>query len=178
MQVLVAAAHPDDEILGCGGTITKHIENGDQVTVCIMTDTRASPNEAQRLLGYELVQFHYPDQKLDIIPLLDITQRLENFNPDIVYTHHIGDLNKDHEITARATFTAFRTKEMYSFEVPSSPQIDSFKPNYYVKIDIDRKIEALKCYKEEMYGQRSEKYVRSLCEVRGGEAFEMIRRVW
>ncbi len=116
-------------------------------------------------------------ENIDKIPILEIIQKLEIHNPDIVYTHNIHDLNKDHEVTARATFTAFRTKDIYSFEVPSS-QSFSFKPNYFVEIDIDKKIELLKCYKEEMYGQRSEKYVRSLCEVRGGEAFKTIRRVW
>jgi|APSaa5957512535_1039671.scaffolds.fasta_scaffold27375_3 N-acetylglucosamine malate deacetylase 1 len=182
-KVLIVAAHPDDEVLGCGGTIAKHAECGDKVYVIFMTngvDSRynvsskdinqrhQSAEKASKTLGVLSIKlFDFPDNKMDSIPLLDIVQSIEveidKFRPEIIYTHHIGDLNIDHQITHNAVMTACRpqpefcVKEVYTFEVPSStewqaPQHLPFMPNMFV--DISKQIEikniALAFYSDEM----------------------------
>lgn len=132
-NVLVIAAHPDDEILGCGATIAKHIANGDEVNVIIMaegitsrdvvrdkdrntqvlSDLASAAHEANKFLGVKnLVMLQYPDNRMDSIEFLDIVKSVETyakeFNPNVVYTHYYNDLNIDHRITSQATMTAFR----------------------------------------------------------------------
>lgn len=147
-SVLVIAAHSDDEALGCGGTIRKHVENGSEVSVVFMTNgvgSRSSTNQddilgrrselakAKEILGYSLYhQFDYPDNEMDKCSLLQITKQLENLinqiKPQIIYTHFHGDLNIDHRITNQATLIASRptpdcsVKEIYGFEVLSSTE--------------------------------------------------------
>ncbi|MGF1730515.1 PIG-L deacetylase family protein [Photobacterium kasasachensis] len=147
-KVLVVAAHSDDEALGCAGTIAKHIDNGDQVTVMFMTDGVSSREElevqagelrneaaikALGILGVaEVKQYSFPDNKMDSVPLLDVVQAVEEvlseYNPSVVYTHFASDLNMDHCITHRAVMTACRpqswssVREIYSFEVLSSTE--------------------------------------------------------
>lgn len=132
-KVLVVAAHPDDEVLGCGGTIVKHTSNGDIVRIMIMAegitsrdDTRdpgshsddLSALHAQSLNAAELMgvskikQCGFPDNRMDHIDLLDVVKEIEReiaeFQPDTVYTHHNGDVNIDHQVTHRAVVTACR----------------------------------------------------------------------
>lgn len=131
--ILVVAAHADDEVLGCGGTIARHIHEGDQVYVHFMTDgvssriidgqvnqqqdliiKRAqSAKKAADILGIEdIFQYQFPDNALDSIPLITITKSIEEsinqINPSIIYTHFSGDLNIDHQLTHRAVMTACR----------------------------------------------------------------------
>jgi LmbE family N-acetylglucosaminyl deacetylase len=129
--ILVVVAHPDDEVLGCGGTIAKlsarretHIAIlGEGITSRYPTRPEASAAELERLkadsravgalLGARSVTFEdLPDNRFDDVPLLDIIKRVERiidrFKPAIVYTHHPGDLNIDHVITFRAVITAAR----------------------------------------------------------------------
>ncbi|MDR3560123.1 MAG: PIG-L family deacetylase [Negativicutes bacterium] len=132
-KVLIVAAHPDDEILGCGGTIAKHFAAGDEVHVIIMADGITSRNaqgdselcdsqmllrsraaqEANKLLGVTSLELiGLPDNRMDSIDLLDVTKMIEDhmerIKPDIVYTHHCSDLNIDHRITHQAVVTACR----------------------------------------------------------------------
>ncbi len=163
-KVLVVAAHPDDEVLGCGGTIARHVAEGDEVHVVFLADgvtsrehgpddlrTRESAVEkAMSILG---VQDHrylgFPDNRLDSLPLLDIVQSLEKvvdaIQPDKIYTHHHGDLNVDHQIAHRAVLTTCRpvpgqsVKAILAFEVLSSsewatPGLQPFVPDTYVDI--------------------------------------------
>ena len=149
-KILVVAAHPDDEVLGCGGTIAKHISEGDEVHTLFIADgvksrTKRVKNDfedrnkacnlAQSFLRIKSTNFlEFPDNKLDSIPLLNIIQKIESIiekiRPKIVYTHHHGDLNIDHKITHNATLTACRplpdssVKEIYGFEVISSTDFD------------------------------------------------------
>jgi len=162
--VLVVAAHPDDEVFGCGGTIAKHIALGDKVHVVFMTNGVGSRNasfkEAQErrkasqdvanILGISSTQqFEFPDNKMDTIALLDVVQSIEKvidkLQPKIIYTHHAGDLNIDHQLTHKAVMTACRpqpgfcVKEIYAFEVLSStewqtPGYMPFLINKYVDI--------------------------------------------
>jgi len=202
--VLVIVAHPDDEILGCGGTIARHVRERDSVHVVFLADGVTSrPNtdvngtvdrhryclQALEVIGVEEAVFlEMPDNKMDQLPMLDVVQKLEQqvrkFQPEIVYTHHAGDLNIDHQIAHTAVLTACRpqpacrVKEIYSFEVPSStgwssPTVaNAFIPNKYVDITdtLDIKMEALDVYEDEMRTfphARSIESVAALCRMRG-----------
>ena len=146
--VIVVVAHADDEVLGCGGTIARHIFQGDVVHVVFMADgvaSRAQNNpvelqrrnqardEALRILGVSLWHaLDFPDNRMDSVPLLDVVQALEpiieRVRPERVYTHHNGDLNVDHRVTHQAVMTACRpmpgssVREILAFEVMSSTE--------------------------------------------------------
>jgi LmbE family N-acetylglucosaminyl deacetylase len=146
--VLIVAAHADDEVLGCGGTIARHVAEGDVVYAVFMADgisSRAQANEedkesrnaaaehAQNILNIcENFYLDLPDNRMDSIPLLDVVQRLQpiidKLKPRIIYTHHHGDLNIDHRITHQAVMTVCRpmpgssVQEIYAFEVMSSTE--------------------------------------------------------
>jgi LmbE family N-acetylglucosaminyl deacetylase len=149
-SILVLAAHPDDEVLGCGGTIARLVKEGHSVSVAIMCEgitsryserSSADPmqkinlknhsEKASAILGVsDLRFFDMPDNRFDTVPLLDIVkiieQLIEEIQPDTVFTQHSGDLNVDHGIVFRATITATRplpestVKEVLAYEVPSS----------------------------------------------------------
>jgi len=131
--VAVIVAHPDDEVLGCGGTIAKHTRAGDHVHVLIlaegMTSRDAMRNRTRResdiaelkknayaankILGVKTVAFRdFPDNRLDSIDLLDIVKNVEHFlrnvSPRVVYTHFSEDLNIDHRCVHEAVLTACR----------------------------------------------------------------------
>lgn len=163
-KILVVAAHADDEVLGCGGTIAKHVANGDEVTVMFMTNgvgSRAvdSTNVSKRnlakerslqILGVESsYQFNFPDNAMDSVPLLEVVKVVEKVidkvQPQIIYTHFHGDLNVDHRICFDAVMTATRpvpnqcVKEIYGFEVLSSTEWQikpdmAFTPQLYVDV--------------------------------------------
>lgn len=145
-SVLVVAAHPDDEALGCGGIIARHVDDGDTVNVLFLTDgvsARGADNiaaAAQRntaairacgLLGASTPVFNaLPDNRLDSVDLLDVVQLVETelarIHPTVIYTHHAGDLNIDHRIAHEAVLTACRPQPgsdilaIYAFETPSA----------------------------------------------------------
>jgi N-acetylglucosamine malate deacetylase 1 len=147
-SVLIVAAHADDEALGCGGTIVRHVAEWDSVYLVLMADgvssrtgasgadmelRRSAADRAQQILG--ITEAHHlglPDNRMDSIPLLDIVQALEPFiqriAPSVIYTHHHGDLNIDHCRTQEAVMIACRpqpgctVKEIYGFEVLSSTE--------------------------------------------------------
>ncbi|XQW85882.1 PIG-L deacetylase family protein [Thalassotalea piscium] len=203
--ILVVAAHSDDEALGCGGTIAKHTKRGDDVTVVFMTNGVASrlnnlecsTNAVNRKSAAQLAlealgitnfhQFDFPDNKMDTVALLDVTQAVESVisicKPDTIYTHFGHDLNIDHCVTNKAVLTACRpqlwssVRKILSFEVLSStewnsPSINAFRPNYIVDISDfwDEKLAALQCYQEEMRDfphSRSYQCVEALATLRG-----------
>jgi N-acetylglucosamine malate deacetylase 1 len=147
-KVLVVAAHPDDEALGCGGTMALHAERGHAVQAVFLADgvgarsagrptphavnlRRTAAARASKALGAMAPEFlDFPDNQLDTVPRLSIITEIERiaaaFRPSIVYTHHGGDLNIDHRICHEAVMTAFRpvpgqrVRCILSFEVPSS----------------------------------------------------------
>jgi len=146
-NVLVLAAHPDDEILGCGGVMALHALKGDSVKVIFLADGEGSRDanvsankiktrqhqalKAMSLLNISDIHFlELPDNRLDGLMLLDVIQKVEvllaNYATDILYTHHDGDLNVDHRIAYQTALTIFRPtpgaslKKFYSFEVLSS----------------------------------------------------------
>jgi LmbE family N-acetylglucosaminyl deacetylase len=132
-RILVVAAHPDDEVLGCGGTIAKRVEEGYSVYAMILGEgitsrdrvrsrkkrgrdigrLKDSASRANALIGVKKIFMHdFPDNRFDTAALLDIVKAVEKvkagISPDIVYTHHKNDLNLDHAVTYRAVLTAFR----------------------------------------------------------------------
>ena len=147
-NILVVAAHPDDEALGCGGTLAKHTSNGDIVKVVFLSDGETSRNETKnnsinlrkknaikslKIIGVKKENIIFntlPDNALDSIPLIKITKTLEDikilFRPDVVYTHFGNDLNVDHRAAYNATLIAFRPQpkesvtKIFCFEVLSS----------------------------------------------------------
>jgi len=131
--VLVIAAHPDDEVLGCGGTIGWHTKQGHEVHVLVLgegaTSRGSDPRgrnrvkevraldravcEAARALGVkEVHRAHFPDNRFDSVALLDVVKAVEQVvtavRPGRIYTHHAGDLNIDHRIVHQAVLTAAR----------------------------------------------------------------------
>jgi len=131
--IMIIAAHPDDEVLGCGGTIAKHATQGDQVHILILAEGLTSRDKnrdistrkeelgqlaqtaktAGKLLGaHGVMLLGLPDNRLDTVPRLDLIKKIEavisKIQPSIVYTHHGGDLNIDHRITCEAVITACR----------------------------------------------------------------------
>ena len=184
-KVLVVAAHPDDEVLGCGATIRKHVDAGDEVSVVFMADgiTSRGAIDQEELIAKREVDsvkacsiigvteptfFRLRDNRMDEEPLLDVVKLLEGvineIRPQIIYTHHGGDLNVDHRITHQVVMTACRpvpgffVEEIYSFEVPSSTEWSTegigshFRPTMFVNIsDLwDVKVQALKAYVGEL----------------------------
>ena len=152
MSVLVVAAHPDDEVLGAGGTIRKLRDRGREVHVVILgegvTSRYAQRSQADRAeldelqararaanatLGVDsLTLCGLPDNRFDSMDLLDVVKVVEEqiakHRPSTVLTHHFGDLNIDHQITHRAVLTATRpiaghpVRNLLAFEVPSSTE--------------------------------------------------------
>lgn len=225
-KVLVIAAHPDDEVLGCGGTIAKHAKMGDEINVVILAEGITSRDlernrsqhtkelshlaeaalEANKKLGASNVHLHnFPDNRMDSIDLLDIVKVIEHYmarySPQIVYTHHVGDVNIDHQRIHNAVITACRPmphckiNSLLFFEVPSSTEwqisgsASYFMPNYYVDIaeELQKKLDALKIYQSEMREwphSRSIKAVEHLSRWRGAsvglgaaEAFVLGRQI-
>ncbi len=132
-NILIIAAHPDDEVLGCGGTIARHVSEGDQVYILILAEgitsrdpvrgnskqsneLKAIKNQAQevaKLLGAVSVKLNnFPDNRMDSVDLLEVIKVIEDeiqlVKPNIVYAHYAGDLNVDHRVTAQAVITALR----------------------------------------------------------------------
>jgi len=163
-KVLICVAHRDDETIGCGGTISKHVANGDRVYCFSLTDgVSARINkktndekirlknsiDASEILGFKWIDLieQFEDNEMDKVSLLSVIKVIEKvkkkINPDIVYTHFDGDLNIDHRIVSQAVLTAFRpikgekVEKILFFEVLSATDYSSknFIPNYFNKID-------------------------------------------
>ena len=225
MKVLVIAAHPDDEILGCGATAARLVAEGHDVQFAILGEgmtSRSSNREdtdptllsklqaqaraAAAKVGVRNVTLHnFPDNRLDTVPLLEVVKVVEGLvdglRPEVIYTHHAGDLNVDHGVIHRAVLTATRpfagqpVREIYAFEVPSSTEWafqriePAFRPNVFVDVSgtLEAKISAMECYDSEARKfphPRSPEALRALAMRRGSaagcgaaEAFELIRSI-
>jgi LmbE family N-acetylglucosaminyl deacetylase len=224
-SILVVAAHPDDEILGCGGTMTRLAREGNEVRIAILAEGMSSrfahredadqqklqhlharaQQAADKVGAKEVVLCKLPDNRLDTVPLLEVVKLVEElitrFRPEVIYTHHPGDLNVDHGVVHRAVLTATRpvagqwVREIYAFEVPSSTEWafqrlePLFRPSVFVEITetLETKIEALACYDTETRKfphPRSAEALRAIAARWGSvaglpavEAFELIRSV-
>jgi N-acetylglucosamine malate deacetylase 1 len=223
-SILIVAAHPDDEVLGCGGTIAKLSDEGAEVHVAFLADgiySRAGEQKTQaqelklrrraahrscEILGVKSIFFgDFPDNRMDTIPQLEITQVVEKLiakhQSEMVFTHHVGDVNIDHSRLHQSVVTACRpqrghpVKTLLCFEVPSSTEwqlpgsTSAFTPNWFVDISatLIRKLTALEAYAEELRDwphPRSRQGVEHLAHWRGStvgvnaaEAFILGRKI-
>ena len=227
-KILVVVAHPDDELLGLGATMHKLIsEYNCQIRTIILGEGitsrsnerdpdqwknelkthRKNIEQARSAIGYESVGIYdFPDNRFDTVALLDIIKVIEKekekFQPEIIFTHHGGDLNVDHQKTFEAVITATRpmnhenVKTIITFETPSgtewmaSSDPKHFTPNLFVEIsekNLSAKIKAMESYEFEkrVYPHpRSPESLRILAQQRGmsvgkffAEAFVIIRSI-
>jgi methionyl-tRNA formyltransferase/LmbE family N-acetylglucosaminyl deacetylase len=193
-RVLAIAAHPDDEVLGVGGTLIRHFKAGDDVRIIIVCsadsiryregehDQPADAQRASHYLGARTTGLGFPDQRLDAGSNLELIQALERevreFRPDTVYTHHWGDVNADHVRIAEAVDVATRPfaapwiRRLYGFHTPSSSEWTAsqrdrpFVPTVFSDIseELDRKLDAMRCYQSELRPYPHPRSLRSLRE--------------
>lgn len=176
-HVLVIAAHPDDELLGCGGTVALHRRKGDEVTFIIVCegdslryDNISNQHQAQIYKAAEILDvkdvrsLKFPDQKLEKIVLTDliapILQVIREIKPNIIYTQYGGDVNRDHKILFEAVLVATRPTEtfieaIYAFDTASSTEWGyprSFIPDTWINISqtLEQKLAAMACYQSEL----------------------------
>lgn len=227
-KILVLVAHPDDELLGCGGTINRLIADYNcEIRAVILGEGITSRSDkrdpskweeelslhreniesARKKIGYKSVGIYdFPDNRFDTVALLDIIKVIEkekeDFQPEIIFTHHGGDVNVDHQRTFEAVITACRpmedemVKTVITFETPSGTEWRAssdprhFVPNFFISIsekNLNAKIEGMDCYKFEkrVYPHpRSGEALRILACYRGqqigrkyAEAFCLVRHV-
>ncbi len=189
-SILCIVAHPDDEVLGLGATIHHLVtQNGCKARVVILgegitarDDNRSTGRRAEELkvhrsnikqaadiIGYESVGvYDFPDNRFDTVSFLDIVKVIEkekhDYQPDLIFTHHGGDLNLDHRKAFEAVMTATRplasetVSAIISFETASATEWQAssnpfqFVANYFQEIsekDLLIKIKAMECYKYE-----------------------------
>lgn len=213
-RVLIVAAHPDDEVLGPGGTVKRLVDLGARALIVIACTGRPgheaavedSARQVGGMLGADDVVFlRFPNLRLESFPLVEVVRRLEqiiaSFRPTTVFTHHGGDVNRDHQVCFRATVTATRplrecpVRALLCFETPSSTEwsvtpTDAFHPNVFVDITdtFPAKMQALAAYRSEMRPYpfpRSLQGVEALARTRGttigvtyAEAFQLMRGIW
>ena len=198
MEILIIAAHPDDEVLGMGGTIKKLTQNQHSVHLCVISEgvtaqysnkkmikvRKEACKKAGKVLGIKTCDFFdFPDMRLNDISHLKINQKIEKiiskYNPSIVYTTPKNDLNKDHQIVFESTLVATRplsskVKQIFSYEIPGITKFP-FCPMVYenIKNQFSYKIKALNEYKteiEEFPHPRSIDAIKSLANHRGMES--------
>jgi LmbE family N-acetylglucosaminyl deacetylase len=194
-RVLAIVAHPDDEVLGCGGALALHADAGDCVTVAIACEgesLRYGPGgvnqaehirEAAKVLGLsEVRHLGFPDQRLDTLSLVELITPLEKVvaevRPAVVYCQYGGDINRDHYVLFQAALVATRPIEehlrvVYAFETASSTEWAyprTFVPDTWIDISttLERKIQAMACYKSEV---REYPHPRSLESLRHQAAY-------
>ena len=179
-KILVLAPHPDDEVLGCGGTIKKYSKKGDEIYLCIVTKAYTPDwseeflknrpkeiEESNKILGIKKTYFlDFPTVKLDTIPQKDlndsILEVINQIRPQILYLPHGGDVHKDHRLVFEAALSMSRpssnvsVKKILCYETLSETEqgkgLKEFVVNTYEDItnEIETKIEAMKAYKSEI----------------------------
>jgi LmbE family N-acetylglucosaminyl deacetylase len=180
MRVLAVVAHPDDESFFIGGTLVQHALNGDKVSVVALSDGEGSRFEeecvelskaiAKRGAEFQQACQHlrvnggwsltFPDQQADTVPQLAINRRVEaliaQFTPELVYTHHVGDLNLDHRRVAEAVLVATRAGALVRCMSPEWPARcvgPAFVPTFHVglsPLSIQLKLKACESYDGEV----------------------------
>jgi LmbE family N-acetylglucosaminyl deacetylase len=179
-KVLVIAPHPDDEVLGCGGTMAKYASRGDDVYLCVATQAytpdwpenfikgrKKEVSKANQILKVKKTFFlNFPTAKLDTIPQKDINEAIgrviKETKSQIIFIPHQGDLHSDHKIIFLSSLVATRPdrhsfiEQVLSYETLSETEwgnpIYPFLPNIYEDISefLEKKIEAMDAYKSEI----------------------------
>jgi LmbE family N-acetylglucosaminyl deacetylase len=200
MKVLVIAPHPDDEVLGMGGTIAKHADRGDEVSVAVVSEgvsaqysnpkmlevRRTACKKAGKLLGVQNFVFHdLPDGRLMESGLVEITrvinEAIRDYSPEIMYAPDRSELHMDHRMVHEAALVVTRPyldsfqRGTICFYETSNLKHSAFDPNHYVDISsfIETKIEAFKLYEsevEEFPHPRSLDAIKTIARFRGAEA--------
>lgn len=189
-RIMIVVAHPDDELLGLGATLHKLIKEFNVTTHVVILGEgitsrsnerdikawevelkihRENIKNAQEAIGYHTSSLYdFPDNRFDSVALLDIIKVIEKekktFNPEVVFTHHGGDVNIDHQRTFEAVITSCRplqdenVKTIIAFETPSGTEWRSptdprhFLPNLFFSVsenDVDAKIKGMESYEFE-----------------------------
>lgn len=206
-NTLVVAAHPDDEVLGVGGTIPLIKRQGGRVTVVIVTDGSSTQyrddheiltrkhqeaRDANAILGTdELIQWDFPDMRLDTVPHAELNQAFEKLFAehrfDSVFVQGLGDINQDHRLINHSVMVAARpypgqsVRSVLSYYVVSSSEWGAMlghpQTRYNVFIDISEtiqtKLDAMACYTDELREPphpRSLDGIRTRAAAHGGEA--------
>ena len=197
MRVLVIAAHPDDEVLGVGGTIARYVKEGAFVSILIVTEgcstqypgvvemierKQQEATEAARILGVTDVRFGgLPDMKLDTLPSVAVNACIEDVvrdvEPGLVFTQAEHDVNRDHQVIFNATavacrpFSAPSVERIYSYYTPSSSEwgTTSFQATTYVDVSevFDLKMAAMTAYSSEVRPFPHPRSVEALRHVAG-----------
>ena len=184
-KILIIAAHPDDEVLGCFGAVARMVKEGDEAYTLILGEGKTSRDERRsvenkkaelNILNQEIEKANsvinikktfienFPDNRFDSVDLLDIVKAIlkvkEEIKPDIIFTHYENDLNIDHQITYQAVVTATRPMEDESVkEIYSFEVLSSTEWNYPLSFSPDLFFdisETIKLKKEAMKQYNSE----------------------
>ena len=193
-KALFVGAHPDDEILGCGGSMFKLKQMGYELYVLIITKAYI-PDWSKDYLEWAVkaqakvdkyvgikkrYNFPYPTVMLNNIPHGDLTKAIkkvvDEVEPDLLFTHHV-DLNLDHEIVAHCTLAACRPPnkaKILAYEVPSSTELSPhpFTPNFYIQLSkthLLKKVKAYEIYSRELKETRSVRKVKTLATKRADD---------
>jgi len=195
MKILVIAPHPDDEVLGMGGTIKK-LSKKNKIILCVVSEgataqykdkkmikvRRDSCKKTAKILGISQTIFlDYPDMRLNLSHL-DINKKLEEiiekYRPEIVYTAPKNDLNLDHQMVFNSTLVACRpksgVKQILCYEIQGNTKVP-FVPNVFENIEkeFSYKIKGFKMYKseiEEFPNSKSIIAIENLAILRGIES--------
>ena len=192
MRVLCLAAHPDDEVLGAGGTLLRHAARGDETFLVVATvayaprwsetAVRQKRDEclaAAALLNVRDVRFlEFPTMHLNALPAIDLNdavgRALSDFKPNVIYVPPCDDLNRDHALLFEDALVASRPgglgslHTVYSYEIPTTTRCNiatRWHPNSYVDIGpfIEPKLAAMSAYRSEL---RDPPHPRSLDAIR------------
>jgi LmbE family N-acetylglucosaminyl deacetylase len=202
-NILIIAAHPDDEVLGAGGAIARHVEEGDSVSVLIFGEGIASrkgeraigkqqqqlyadARKAHKILGVKATSLKsFPDNAFDSAPLLSLVHEIEaairKTSPHIIYTHHGSDTNVDHRIVREASDAAVRPmngrrlEEVRAFEVPSSTEWNFTREPFCPNVFVALSENQLKKKIHSLRAYRSE--IRTFPHPRSPQYLEALARV-
>lgn len=196
-NILAVGAHPDDVELGCGGTLIKHIKNGNTVTIMHMTNTgvknvitgevlrtaeqsKSEAEQAAEIMGANIVQLCFEDQNVpfNLDSIVAIEKYIINLNIDTIFTHWGGDSHQDHINTLKSTLAAGRNVDnIFLYEQVPMPRVGNIFPNINFYFDIsdcyELKMKACSAHKSqitEKYKNKVLEGTRALAEYRGAQA--------